>query len=318
MSQFFIIAGSRNLFKDILRWLLTPFHASVASIILFFIKPKRTTHKYEVAICGLFKNEARFLSEWINYHLSIGVDHFYMYNNNSDDNYLQVLSKYIESGIVDLIDWPQKYPQMPAYTDCYTKYRTESKWIGFIDLDEFVCPKYEYDIKEWLAKYNNYPSVLLYWKSFGTGGNLKHDDNKFVIEQYTQCFPKLMNMGKLFLNTAFEFTKFNNPHIISAQISILGFSIDIPPINEYKHFVCFGLHRVPCFNKEISIQLNHYWSKAHEIFIYNKTVKTDVFSKENEDIDKYLLLNPNEKKCITKDYVILRFLLDLNLKIKNT
>lgn len=51
--------------------------------------------KYKIALCLIFKNEAPFLKEWLDYHLTIGVDHFYLYNNNSDDNYLDVLNTYI-------------------------------------------------------------------------------------------------------------------------------------------------------------------------------------------------------------------------------
>lgn len=314
MNNYFIKSSKGSALKEILRWILTPFHSFVASLVVFFYSKQKKSYKYEVSICGLFKNEGRFLKEWLDFHIAVGVDHFYMYNNNSDDNYLDVLKDYMEDGIVELIDWPQKFPQMPAYKDCFAKAKNETKWLGYIDIDEFVCPKYEISIKDWLKKYSNYPSVLMYWKSFGTGGHLLHNDNQYVIEQYTNSFEKLMDMGKLFINTDFNFNRFTNPHLISATISLFGIHIYIPPINEYKKFVCFGLHRVPFFfNKEITIQLNHYWSKAHEIFIYNKTQRSDVFSKENEEIDKYELLNPNEKKCIVKDFVAQRYLLDLRL-----
>ena len=32
---------------------------------------------------SIMKNEAPYIKEWINYYLSIGVDHFYIYNNDS-------------------------------------------------------------------------------------------------------------------------------------------------------------------------------------------------------------------------------------------
>src|SRR6187431_2863710 len=63
-------------------------------------------YKYTVSLCGIFKNEAKFLDEWIQFHLVVGIDHFYLYNNNSDDNYYEILKPYIEKGFVDLIDWP--------------------------------------------------------------------------------------------------------------------------------------------------------------------------------------------------------------------
>lgn len=318
MGNYFIKSSKSSVVKDAIRWLLTPFQASMSTLIVFFRgrKYSKKSYKYEVALCGLFKNEGRFLKEWIDYHLVVGVEHFYMYNNNSDDNYLEILGEYIESGIVDLIDWPQEFPQMPAYLDCYKKRRMETRWLGYIDIDEFVCPKYELTIQEWLGNFIEFPSVLIYWKSFGTSGRLVHDDMEYVIVQYTSSFEKLMDIGKLFINTSFRFDKFCSPHLIYASVKFCGLSLKIPPVNEFKKFVCFSLHRVPLWNRMSRIQVNHYWSKAHEVFVYNKTKRSDVFSKQNEEIDKYALLDPNEKKCVTRDYTIQRYLLDLHLAVQ--
>ncbi|WP_281510165.1 glycosyltransferase family 92 protein [Muribaculum gordoncarteri] len=37
--------------------------------------------RYMFAICAIFRNEARYMREWIEYHLLIGVDHIFLYNN---------------------------------------------------------------------------------------------------------------------------------------------------------------------------------------------------------------------------------------------
>mgnify|MGYP002522247983 CR=1 FL=1 len=54
----------------------------------FLLQRPSYTKKYRISICGIFKNESRFLKEWMEYYVMIGVDHFYMYNNNSEDDYL--------------------------------------------------------------------------------------------------------------------------------------------------------------------------------------------------------------------------------------
>ncbi|MBR0260666.1 MAG: glycosyltransferase family 2 protein [Selenomonadaceae bacterium] len=41
---------------------------------------------YDLAIVAILKNEGRYLKEWLDYHLSAGVDHFYLYDNDSTDN----------------------------------------------------------------------------------------------------------------------------------------------------------------------------------------------------------------------------------------
>lgn len=41
--------------------------------------------------------------------------------------------------------------QISAYQHCYDNFKNETYWLVFIDLDEFICPKYEVDIKNGLS-----------------------------------------------------------------------------------------------------------------------------------------------------------------------
>ena len=56
--------------------------------------------KYRLSLCLIFKNEAPFLKEWLDFHFMLGVEHFYMYNNNSTDNFREIIQPYIEKGII--------------------------------------------------------------------------------------------------------------------------------------------------------------------------------------------------------------------------
>ena len=39
--------------------------------------------KYQVSACLIFKDCGRYLAEWIEFHHMAGIEHFYLYNNNS-------------------------------------------------------------------------------------------------------------------------------------------------------------------------------------------------------------------------------------------
>ena len=83
---------------------------------------------YKLALCAIFQNDAPFLQEWIEFHKLQGVEHFYLYNNRSQDEFKEVLAPYVESGEVTLVEWPFTYPendhsqwiriQSSAYMDC--------------------------------------------------------------------------------------------------------------------------------------------------------------------------------------------------------
>ena len=70
-----------------------------------------------------------------------GVEHFYLYNNESSDNYKEVLAPYVEKNLVTLTEFPGKMMQMPAYDDAIDKYRFNCRYMAFIDINEFVYPK---------------------------------------------------------------------------------------------------------------------------------------------------------------------------------
>ena len=106
------------IFKNIFYFIVSMFYR--LSFLLNRPTKKRYT-KYQVSICAIFKDEAPYIKEWIEFHKIVGVEHFYMYNNFSSDNYMDVLSPYIERGDVTLIDWPVPQGQMKAYKDCIEK-----------------------------------------------------------------------------------------------------------------------------------------------------------------------------------------------------
>jgi hypothetical protein len=275
-------------------------------------KKMKTVKRYNVTICAIFKNEAPYMEEWLDYHILLGIEHFYLYNNFSDDEYREVLSPYIKQGIVTLIDWPIEHGQKSAYRDCYQKYADETNWIGYIDIDEYVCPKYESTIGEWLKKYRLYPGVLICWKIFGTSGRLEHDPRRLIIEQYTKSWPYPVDVGKSFFNTSYNLG-YINAHCAYAFVRLFGVKAYIPPVNEYKKFLWFWRHHYPLFSRESVIQINHYWSKSYKNYI-EKTHKGSVLSVDSardriekaEEIFRY-----SELMNISADYTIQRFLIFL-------
>jgi hypothetical protein len=302
--------------NDIINHISYFFISLIIPLIIFvnrLFNKNTKNYKYSVSLCGIFKNEAKFLDEWIQFHLVVGIDHFYLYNNNSDDNYAEILKPYIEKGIVDLIDWPFSHSQMNAYQDCYNKHRDDTNWLTFIDVDEFICPISTDNIKSWLTSYKNYPGVAVYWKQFGSNGKLDHDKNELVIEQYTQCWPKPSVYSKMFCNMDFPIAKFKNPHIFKTKI----FGIKIPPINQYKKIIALGIHRSSNFGSS-TIQINHYWGKAHDIFVENKVNRTDVYNENSAEMGQLRksLLKSHEAMCTNRDYTIQRFLLFTKLRNK--
>ncbi|MBQ3452222.1 MAG: glycosyltransferase family 92 protein [Selenomonadaceae bacterium] len=101
----------------------------------------RNLFLHNLAVVAIMKCEGPYLKEWLDYHLIAGVDHFYLYDNESPDNQAEVAKPYIEAGLVDYFSLPGKAMQMVAYNDAVRRFKFHCRYMAFIDSDEFVYPK---------------------------------------------------------------------------------------------------------------------------------------------------------------------------------
>lgn len=132
--------------------------------------------KYYLSIGAIFRNEARFLPEWIEYHRMRGVQHFYLFNNLSEDDYQTALKPYVDKGIVELYQWPfygnnQKEwnkIQCSAYTKLLKEKKFETFWLAIIDTDEFLAPTQISNLQTFLKPYEPFGGVAINWQLFGT------------------------------------------------------------------------------------------------------------------------------------------------------
>ena len=132
---------------------------------------------YELSVAAIFRDEAPYFKEWIEYHRLVGVDHFWLYDDKSGDNWQEILTPYIEQGIVEVIEvssvTPLAYPmnQIISYRDALLKAKGQTKWLAFIDLDEFLLPLEESTVSACLDKhFSQAAGVFVNWRNFGTGG----------------------------------------------------------------------------------------------------------------------------------------------------
>lgn len=277
-------------------------------------KPKYEK-KYSLSICAIFKNEARFLREWIEYHSMVGIDHFYLYNNNSLDKFREVLQPYLDKGVVTLIDFPGEQMQLKAYSDFYSNYSQETQWVSFLDIDEFICPNSHLSIKDWIRAYERYPVILIYWKMFGTSGLMMHDDNKLVIEQYHVCWDSMYHVGKCFINT--DYPVVNNStgwyHEPIVSYPFLWWNVNVYPVNQFfKSSINELARNITSIEKQPSIQINHYWSKAWEF--YEKKLEVRGAASGRKRTVPFFLWHENHN-CTT-DYNIYKYVMQLKLKMK--
>lgn len=306
--------SKRSILKRILAFAYICFPLSYFFVFLhsLFIKRCRRNYKYEVSLCLIFRNEAPYLKEWIEYHCLIGIDHFYLYNNFSDDNYMDVLRPYIESGLVTLIQWPHQFAQVAAYEDCHNRVKEETHWLGYIDADEFINLQEYNNIKELLHVYKSYPALYLYWRMFGTSGFIKEPEKYLVTENYTASWSYLCNTGKTIINNDYQ-----NFCIGVHQSRALVWHFPIYPIDDKKLFNFLFFNPFSFLrNYSPKVYVNHYWSRSYEFYKYKDFSRGAVSSVANAERKKIPgRFEFHELNNKTHDYSIQRWLTLLKIRM---
>ncbi|HCJ08065.1 MAG TPA: glycosyltransferase family 92 protein [Lachnospiraceae bacterium] len=278
-----------------------------------FCNTSSNEKKYKVSICAIFKNEAPYLKEWIEFNHIIGIEHFYLYNNNSDDDYISILQPYISSGLVTLVQWPKNQAQMECYNDCIVKYRSETQWLGFIDIDEFIVPIEMNNIYEFLKPFEkNRGSVKIYWKMYGTSGMLERNLDTLVTEQFTIAWPKYYSVGKCFYNTNYDYDFNDKKNTILHHLFWSNYhGRSIPPVNAFDKVCLEGYDCVKCDRHPI--QINHYFTKSYKEYAM-KRAKGDVYFEINPHDEEYFYLHEMENTDV--DYSAYKYLVKLKIAME--
>jgi len=136
-----------------------------------------------LSVAAIVKNETSYIAEWIEYHLLVGVQKFFIYDNESTDNLRGYLESYIKDGIVEYNYFPGKRRQLVAYNEMISRYRYSSFWIAFIDIDEFLVPTASKTIPEFLYGFEDTSGIEINQVAYGSGGHQKKTKG-LVIERF--------------------------------------------------------------------------------------------------------------------------------------
>jgi hypothetical protein len=109
-----------------------------------------------------YRNEAPYLREWIEFHRLVGVERFFLYDNESTDEHQQVVAPYVSTGLATVESWSGAGLQHEAFTHCFQQHREDARWIAFIDADEFLFSPRS-SVAGVLRDLEDYPGVASTW-----------------------------------------------------------------------------------------------------------------------------------------------------------
>lgn len=230
-----------------------------------FLQP--TDCKYYLAVGAIFRDEAPYLKEWIEFHRMVGVERFILYDNGSTDNYLEILSPYLQAGIVELIDWPSTPAgwldaQRRANNHCIRANAGVAFWLALIDLDEFVVPVDSEHLVPYLSRYDKeryVGSIQVNWQLYGTSFLPALPRDKLMVASLVWKAPWNYEAEDRPDNTVFK--SIIRPHAVEFfRVHEGDFKSDYYalPRGKFKQI-----------QQEVQIdhlRINHYWTRAEDFF----------------------------------------------------
>ena len=240
----------------------------------------------DLAFCAVFRDEAAYLDEWISFHHSQGVSHFYLYDHESSDEFEQVLAPWQAQGVVTLLK-AQGRNQEEVYTECLELARNRFRWLGYLDIDEFLFSPQNHNLIQVLNRYEEFAGVFVFWQLFGSAGR-EMQSSRGVIESFTSCLelPKSPNearsqyenwtklgesgkpttgnpvQGKCIVNLAkvtrmsIHFPEAYKGKVVDEKMRVIDKNSDIPTTYTSQH--------APSANE---LRINHYWSRGNKALI---------------------------------------------------
>jgi Glycosyltransferase family 92 len=215
--------------------------------------------KAYLSVCAIYRDEARYLREWLEFHRLVGVERFFLYDNASADDHRELLAPYVDDGIVSAEDWPRSPGQFYAYQDCLNRHRDESRWIAFIDSDEFLFSPTGRPVSELLAEYERWAGVCVNWVVFGTSGHETPPEG-LVIENYVQrtALKPRNSFVKSIVDPARAAWSLSPHHFHYRE----GFAVD-----ENKNPASSNLTAEPSVER---LRINHYYTRSREEWLVKR------------------------------------------------
>lgn len=208
-----------------------------------------------VALCLRFRDESRYLGEWLEYYDAVGIDHFFLYNNFSEDSFLSVIQPWIDAERITLVDWPIVPASPTAEEDCIRRALGRFEWVGFLDADEFIVIRDGRSIGEYLQSFRRYPGVSLNWRMFGSAGHHVRPASS-VIAAYLRRAPEPNKHVKTIVQPV-RTAQCRNSH--SWFYHPIGTAVD-----EHGKRIFGSLNMTPTAD---NAWINHYYCKSEEDYL---------------------------------------------------
>lgn len=215
----------------------------------------------KVYIVVIAIHEDPYIQEFMDHYFSLGIDKIVLYDNSPSG----VLSVMSEDPRILYKHFPGKQKQMAAYVDfvefCHANPSEAPDFVGFIDVDEFLCLKRHTTIQEFLGSevLADRSGVAVPWRMYGNCGLTTYDPRPVVERFHTPATDSTHTLFKSFVRPM-ELRGINNPHFFKTMrgtTNAAGSKI-------------VTIAEDPCEDPGDVAVLNHYFTKSYHEFLQKR------------------------------------------------
>lgn len=259
-------------------------------------------------ILTVIKNEHEYLDEWIRYHLDLGIDHIFIFEDIDSDSHKEICDKYGDKVsldcILNILDEKNKekaieLKQTRKWNAQHIYFRlglmfikknhnNVYDWCFVIDTDEFITLEDENtDLKNVLSLYKDYDAFVMQWKVYGANGLINKPDynNGGVLDIYTEeAKGKVPDTKDSFIKTCHNLNTykdefFHNQHHPSNISNWCNTNFIKDKFN----------------HSYDNIYLRHYMTKSWEEYVWKRKVRGFVWGGAR-NFDLFFRINPDMSK----------------------
>ena len=255
----------------------------------------------EVVVCAMAKNENKYINEWVEHYINLGVDKIYLYDNNDLDTPFVgdfISSKFLNKVVIKNIRGQQKPKlQHDIYTGFYIKYGKTFDWCLFCDIDEFLFGITNFH--SWLMqpKFKYAKQIRVKWKLFGDDNLITRDMSQKVVDTFKMEITHSLNrnlvnkgnlelQGKMLVRGGLDNVVIRSPHFASYSYR----DNLIPSILPSGHTCNSKVVIYEDYSQE-KVFLHHYMTKSLNEFIEQKLNRNDAVFNQALKIDYFWRIN---------------------------
>ena len=160
---------------------------------------------YFLSVGAVFRNESDSIVEWLKHYIYHGVEHFYLINDNSNDDSVAKIQPFIDNGLITLYHSAEPYyvgRQRNLYNHFILPHmqKKDTQWLLMIDLDEYVWSplsiRLDYVLRNYCSKFGQ---LQMRQHLYGSSGHKVQPSS--IVKHFTKRAPEYIDCYKYFINS---------------------------------------------------------------------------------------------------------------------